>query len=167
MLTKEEKNARMRERYKNDPEKYQEAKKNRASYKATLRTHCFHGHALVDGNVYEYTSRQGHNIRECKTCAKQRNDRRALQLRENHLNRKFNLSVDEFNSKLKKQGGKCYVCSTPQPGGMGNFHVDHDHDTGEVRKLLCVNCNRCLGAARDSPKLLDALALYLREHGKV
>ena len=122
MLTQEEKNARMRELYKNDPEKYRQAQKNRDSYKSTLRTHCFHGHELIESNVYAYISKQGHRIRECKTCAKSKNDRRSGQLRENHLKRKFNLSLEAFDVMLKGQGGVCAICETSEPGGMGSFH---------------------------------------------
>jgi RNase P subunit RPR2 len=162
-----------REDYKSNPEKYRAAarryrERNPVEPKPKpKRTHCKHGHELTDDNVYQYVHERDGLVRECKTCATAKNHRRAGQLRENHLNRKFNMTVEQFNLRLSEQGGKCAGCGTTEPGGMGSFHVDHDHETGEIRKLLCMNCNRCLGAAKDDPKLLEALALYLREHGKV
>lgn len=42
--------------------------------------------------------------------------------------------------------------------------VDHDHETGKVRKLLCHNCNRALGLLRDDPALLRKSAEYIEQH---
>jgi Recombination endonuclease VII len=169
---KKKRNEQARGYYKINPERYRAAsrryrEKHPYIHKEKVaRTHCKHGHELTKENVYAYVSPRDGLVRECKLCVKSKNNRRATQLRENHLNRKFNMTVEQFNKKLEEQGGRCAVCKTLEPGGMGSFHVDHDHDSGEIRKLLCMNCNRCLGAAKDNPKLLDALASYLRDHGK-
>ena len=56
------------------------------------------------------------------------------------------------------QGGTCAVCSGPAQ------HVDHDHETGEVRGILCFNCNQALGNVRDNPDVLRGLARYLDLH---
>jgi hypothetical protein len=62
------------------------------------------------------------------------------------------------------QGHKCAICSTTEPGGRGDFHVDHDHETGEVRSLLCCKCNLGLGYFNDNIEtLLDAVE-YLRSY---
>ena len=55
----------------------------------------------------------------------------------------------------------------PLSRAVWEVFIDHDHDTGAIRMLLCRNCNHCLGAAKDSPVLLDKMAAYLRKHGKV
>lgn len=65
-----------------------------------------------------------------------------------------------------KQGGRCKSCGT-KPNGKGRagkLHIDHDHKTGKVRGLLCVNCNVALGHAKDSPTRLGQLIAYLKSY---
>jgi hypothetical protein len=57
---------------------------------------------------------------------------------------------------VREQGGTCAICGRPDPE-----HVDHDHDTGAVRGILCVNCNGGLGQFRDSIDSLLIAASYL------
>lgn len=63
---------------------------------------------------------------------------------------------------LEKQGGKCAICDTTEPGGKG-WHKDHDHVTGIVRGALCHHCNLGLGNFKDSPELLAKASRYLTE----
>jgi len=71
-----------------------------------------------------------------------------------HLKMKYGITVDDYESLLSSQGGVCAICGKAQPGKqrkgsspgrVRRFHVDHDHDTGRVRGLLCLRCNSCLG----------------------
>lgn len=59
------------------------------------------------------------------------------------------------------QDGRCYICDS-----KARLCVDHNHDTGEVRKLLCDRCNTQLGIIENAEFLEKALA-YLEEHGNV
>lgn len=77
--------------------------------------------------------------------------------RKGHLWKTYGLTLEDYDRRLEAQGGKC-VC-----GAAGELlHVDHDHETGEVRGLLCGPCNRTIGMALDSPERLMALARYLQ-----
>ena len=85
--------------------------------------------------------------------------------RDRWLRTRYGITWDQYVALLEKQGGKCAVptCTEP-PGGRGNtYHVDHDHETGKVRGLLCSNCNRALGLLRENPDRIDGLARYIRE----
>jgi hypothetical protein len=57
---------------------------------------------------------------------------------------------------LEAQGGLCPGCAKANPE-----HVDHDHATGEVRGMLCFNCNQALGNVRDNIEILGKLQDYL------
>ena len=62
------------------------------------------------------------------------------------LRHRYGITVDDFDRMLRDQDGKCAICGTTEPGGRrGVFAVDHDHQTGRVRGLLCFPCNRRLG----------------------
>jgi hypothetical protein len=47
------------------------------------------------------------------------------------------------------------------------LHVDHDHKNGKVRKLLCSNCNRMLGCAKESIEILNNAIQYLNEYNNI
>ena len=79
-----------------------------------------------------------------------------------HLRRKYQITPDEFESLFESQSRCCAICKTKEPGGRAKrFNVDHCHKTGVVRGLLCMNCNRMLGHARDNADFLLAGAKYL------
>lgn len=80
------------------------------------------------------------------------------------LERAFGISVEQYNEMLASQGGVCAICKNPethQRAGVWNLSVDHCHETGRVRGLLCNNCNRGIGLLRDSAGLCRAAAEYL------
>ena len=79
---------------------------------------------------------------------------------ERHLKRKYGITLKDYSEMLEEQSGSCAICGTPEPENK-KFDVDHDHQTGDVRGLLCTSCNRMLGHGRDNPEILTAGAKYL------
>lgn len=73
----------------------------------------------------------------------------------------YGLTPDQFAAMLADQDGRCAICGADSPGGKGGWHVDHCHDRGHVRGLLCNGCNLMLGHAQDDPARLRAAAEYL------
>ncbi len=66
-----------------------------------------------------------------------------------------------------RRDAHCAICDGDQPGGrFGNWHIDHDHQTGVVRGVLCAWCNTALGLLGDSPERIDRAADYLRTHDR-
>lgn len=79
----------------------------------------------------------------------------------------YGIGIDEYESMEEEQGHLCAVCKSPPGGGRGKgLVVDHDHDTGAVRALLCHRCNAGLGSFLDDPTLLRRAAAYLAEHSE-
>ena len=85
-------------------------------------------------------------------------------LRRGHLRRSYGITDKEYNAILQDQGGKCKICgvdSNPD-NRAGYFTVDHSHDTGAVRGLLCTKCNALLGLANDKEDILQKAIEYLQ-----
>ena len=77
---------------------------------------------------------------------------------------KYGLTRDDYEAMLRHQAGVCAVCHQT-PVNSGIFHIDHNHDTGQVRGLLCRRCNVGLGMFGDNPNLLMWASIYLRQRG--
>jgi hypothetical protein len=95
--------------------------------------------------------------------------RREYNLRRN-LRYFYGLTLDQYETMLEGQGGGCAICGfVPLPDGKNaaaRLHVDHDHETGKVRALLCNGCNRGMGYLGDNPTRLRAAADYIEKHKK-
>jgi len=102
-----------------------------------------------------------HHEKRMRICADYRNrhqERVKHNSRKSILNRKYNLTPGEFESRLKEQKNCCLICDGPFKGIP---HIDHCHQTGKVRGILCFGCNVALGGFKDSPALLRRAAEYL------
>lgn len=71
----------------------------------------------------------------------------------------YGLTYEEYEAMLEAQGFCCAVCGTSET--KKDWHIDHCHTTGEVRGLLCNNCNAGIGMFKDDPTRLRAAADYL------
>lgn len=79
------------------------------------------------------------------------------------LRTKYGISLKEYNRMFEEQKGKCAICGVELDNGFFT-HLDHDHDTGRVRGLLCRNCNPGLGQFKHSAGLLQKAVEYLKGH---
>lgn len=85
--------------------------------------------------------------------------------RNSRLKYEYGITAAEYDATLVRQGGVCRLCGKLNRDGR-RLHVDHCHTSGEVRELLCDNCNRGLGSFADNPQLLRKAASYLIRHQK-
>jgi len=70
---------------------------------------------------------------------------------------KYGLTVTELDKLLEDQGGRCAICQEASKV----WHIDHNHETGKVRGVLCPGCNVGIGHLRESPEALRSAADYL------
>ena len=78
--------------------------------------------------------------------------------REQYLRATFGISLSAYNALLVQQGGVCAICKTTPKTVLA---VDHDHDSGEVRGLLCSSCNTGLGHFNDDSRRMRCAVEYL------
>lgn len=93
----------------------------------------------------------------CKTC-------KHYWTEDARMRKAYGMTLAEFDAELEKQGGRCFICRGTDPKGK-RFCVDHNHETGEVRAILCNGCNAMLGKAGDSPHVLLEGYRYLMSKG--
>lgn len=75
--------------------------------------------------------------------------------------RRYGVDDASFQRMLQEQGSCCAICSSV----LGQEAcVDHNHQTGQVRGLLCKPCNMALGLFWDDPKILNNAAYYLEKY---
>lgn len=74
---------------------------------------------------------------------------------------RFGVSVEYLQALITEHDGRCAICAGPCVSGR-QLAVDHNHQTGQVRGLLCGNCNRAIGLLKDSRAVAQAAADYLR-----
>jgi hypothetical protein len=76
-----------------------------------------------------------------------------------HLKRRYGITAEDADAMFEEQEGLCAICEMAPAE-----HVDHDHEAGSVRQLLCFNCNGGLGQFKDDPAVLRAAASYVERH---
>lgn len=80
------------------------------------------------------------------------------------LGKKYGITIAEYNQLVAEQNGVCACCGGVDRDGAW-LSVDHDHETGKIRGLLCKGCNTAIGGAKDSVPTLLKMVGYLLERG--
>ncbi len=80
--------------------------------------------------------------------------------------RLYGMTVADYDRMLASQDGGCAICGTKTRGSKPGCRlaIDHDHESGKVRGLLCGDCNTAIGKFRDDPALLEKAAKYIKQH---
>lgn len=84
--------------------------------------------------------------------------------RKNSLKRFWNMTQEQFQVLLNAQNGTCALCSKTESNPNKSLCIDHDHNTGRIRGLLCDNHNRAMGLFKDSIEDMEKAIKYLKSH---
>lgn len=152
-----------RERLVENQRKYNEA--NRESVNASsMRTYFKNREAVRVRKRAKYVE----NCEEVKTRQREYNANESASGRSRNrmLLKLYGITLEQFNEMGQKQGWRCLICAEYKKGKgpVGCLHVDHCHETGKVRGLLCSDCNRAIGQLCDNPMIIESAAAYLWTH---
>ena len=106
-------------------------------------------------------SRPGYPV--CDTCRGSRDPAKVRAKEAARRLRTYGLTQEQYDDLFARQGGRCAICRTAQPGKKG-WAIDHCHAAGGVRGILCQKCNTGLGLFGDDERNLRAAAAYVHEH---
>ena len=114
----------------------------------------------------EYRKNNGEKVRsQQRAWAKANPDRK----REHLIKCLYGISIEQYMYVLEKQNGVCAICKQPElsirRGSYKSLDVDHNHETGEIRGLLCSACNAALGLLKEDAQRIESLLAYLRFWG--
>ena len=77
------------------------------------------------------------------------------------LKKLYGIGLTEWLAIFEKQGKKCAICRKSEPNTQKGWQTDHDHETEQVRGIVCGQCNSILGYSGDNPEILLQAAAYL------
>ena len=134
--------------------------KNRSAHDG-LQSHC---KVCQSTRHHHWTDEQRVAHYERTSDWKRRNPEKAAAIqRRASLKRLYGIAPEEYDILLEEQGGACAVCGISAEDKPRPLAVDHDHETGEIRGLLCDACNLGIGCLQDSPALLESALTYLQK----
>ena len=77
----------------------------------------------------------------------------------------YGLTLDDYDEMYEQQEGRCKICGIEEKYvSKQRFHIDHCHETGRVRGLLCSKCNKGLGLFKDNANFLREAAKYIEDN---
>lgn len=91
-------------------------------------------------------------------------DKIVKQRKKSNLRVKYNMSLEEHECKVRSQGNMCAICGSEFGESKASMpHVDHCHETGIVRDLLCLKCNTALGSINEDIDIAKNIIKYLQK----
>ena len=104
----------------------------------------------------------------CKPCHqeyKRQSPTKARNRKAEKLQLRYGLTYEQWENMRQAEEYRCMICGISENELGKKLDVDHCHNSGKVRGVLCNPCNNVLGLARDSIQILESAAIYLKENG--
>lgn len=114
------------------------------------------------GGLFTKTGRNQIRCSSCKPIHEKKMNR--LYDRKKWYRDQYGITLEGYTEMFKNQNGRCSICEIPQEELTIALAVDHCHSTGNVRGLLCRNCNLMIGFAKDNKELLSSAIQYLEKY---
>jgi len=113
-----------------------------------------------DGNNTAFCSRECYIYWNNNTSESQHLSRRKYSYKKH-----YGITIEDYDRMSEEQNHVCYICGGKQErADNAMLCVDHDHETGKARGLLCHNCNHGIGLFKDDPVILNKAIEYLAKH---
>lgn len=107
----------------------------------------------------------GGNCGRRKCCPNCSRTHRLLRNFRHGLWRYYRMTIEEYDTLRVKQDFRCAICRRHESEFKRRLAVDHDHETGQNRGLLCINCNPALGKFKEDVTILERAIIYLKQWG--
>lgn len=146
----------MKEWRKNNPDKVKEYNKKRRENR------------LIFGDP-DYENNRELRKAQARASYERNKDKVSIRNRERHLKLTYNLNAQQYLDMINEQDNCCAICNKPEhrllkTGDIKPLSVDHNHNTGEVRALLCNDCNALLGFAKEDIGVLQNAIQYIQQY---
>lgn len=141
--------------------------KNKAQHDKTYREK--HREQLQDYFKEHYKTNKEAKIKYQQDYYQRNKEHVSKRMRERHLKLAYNLTSQQYLEMVVSQKNCCAICKKPEhrllkTGDVKPLSVDHNHVTGEVRELLCNDCNALIGFAKEDREILQNAISYLQNH---
>ena len=117
---------------------------------------CGESKSVYDDYYWNKRPKSPYPIQRCKDC-------HSAYMGRVRKKRKYGITQDDWDRMFTEQSGKCAVC---EEAFSDQINVDHNHETGQVRGLLCSLCNWLLGMAKEDETILLKAVQYLAVHNQ-
>jgi len=129
----------------------------------------------INAHVREYRNKKkliaiknGQPTRQQKYYAKTKEDKhnhyelRKEIIKDRNIFRRYGITIEQRNKMIIDQNDRCAICNELLSNGKFT-HIDHNHETGKVRGILCSNCNSGIGMFKDNIEILASAIKYLKQ----
>lgn len=130
--------------------------------KLKICTKCGEEYPATSEYFYKRKDRKYRLVSWCKRCASEYYKSNKEKGRGSRYKREYGINLKDYNDMFATQKGKCKICGVHQLEMKKKLSIDHNHDTGMVRGLLCIPCNAALGNIEEYVKDPDRWDKYLR-----
>ena len=103
-----------------------------------------------------------HDSLDCSLCVTEALRLSKIYKEDKRLQKTYGITIADYDRMHEEQQGQCAICGRHQSVLSYRLYVDHDHETGKVRQLLCSSCNALVGIVETGK--LTAVLVYIENH---